>query len=90
MPALLLGLGIAGVVPCAAVGGMILTACAFLILLIWLRAYFPGKLPHFLSQNPAWLHPPAQVEVLLLTAFSAAYCLKEYSTGINQSFFLLM
>jgi len=55
MPGLLLGLSIAGVGVVAVIGGLLLLASVAAIVLIWLRAYLPEKLPGWLCRNPSWL-----------------------------------
>jgi len=56
-PAILFGLSAVGVGAVAVVGGLALVVAVALIVLIWLRAWFPDKLPRALRQNPAFLPP---------------------------------
>jgi sodium-dependent phosphate cotransporter len=57
MPGLLLALSIAGIGVVAVIGGLMLLASLGAVLIIWLRAFFPSKLPPALCRNPKWLPP---------------------------------
>jgi sodium-dependent phosphate cotransporter len=61
MPVLLLGLSIAGIGVVGVIGGLILLVSLAVILVIWLRSYYPRKLPGFLARNPKWLPPTLRI-----------------------------
>jgi len=56
-PGVLFALSVVGVGAVAVVGGLAMVVTVALFTLIWLRAWFPDKLPQALRQNPRWLPP---------------------------------
>jgi hypothetical protein len=56
-PAALLFLSVAGVAVVAIIGGLVFAVVLALIAIVFMRSYFPSKVPGAFSGNPAWLPP---------------------------------
>jgi len=61
-PVGLLLLAVVGVAACAVVGGLVGIVVLAVIILIWMRAYVPHRLPARLSKNFKWMPPVLRVE----------------------------